>query len=262
MTAYYDSHCHLNDEGLLNEVESVVADAVAAGVKEILCVGWDYASSVKAVELSERFPEVYAAVGVHPENYENETPETIEKLRELAKHHKVVAIGEIGLDYHWKNDPETKAAQKEWFVRQIALANELGLPITIHGRDASQDLYDLIAANPIESGFVLHCYSGSPEMMARFAKLGAYFGFDGPITFKNAINPKECLKACPIDRVLVETDAPYMAPTPYRGKRNEPKYIPNIVAAAAEIRGLPVDGFSKQIHTNFHALFREIGESK
>ena len=259
MTPYFDSHCHLNDEALVSDLKAVIQSAKKEGVAEILCVGWDYSSSRQAVEIAERFPGVYAAIGVHPENHENETPETIEKLRELAKHHKVVAIGEIGLDYYWKNDPETKTAQKEWFVKQIDLANSLGLPVTIHGREASQDLFDIISAHPIENGFVLHCYSGSPEMMARFAKLGAYFGFDGPVTFKNAVNPKECLKACPADRLLFETDAPYMAPVPYRGKRNGPQYIPEIVTKGAEIRQEPLDQLKAQTLKNFHSLFKRIG---
>ena len=259
MTAYFDSHCHLNDEGLVSDLETIIQTAHEKGVEEILCVGWDYASSLKAVEIAERFPGVYAAIGVHPENYENETPDTIEKLRDLAKHHKVAAIGEIGLDYYWKNDPETKAAQKEWFIRQIDLANSLKLPVSIHGREASQDLFDIISEHPIENGFVLHCYSGSPEMMARFAKLGAYFGFDGPITFKNAVNPKACLKVCPADRLLFETDSPYMAPVPYRGKRNEPQYIPEIVVAASEIRETPLEDLKSQSLCNFHTLFAKIG---
>lgn len=256
MAGLYDSHCHLNDEAFASVEETIKSAENNAGIDFFLVVGWNYESSKRAVELAKWHKNIYAAVGVHPENYEEEDENTINKLRELAKNEKVVAIGEIGLDYHWKNDQKTKEDQKEWFIKQIKLANTLGLPVTIHGRDATQDLYEILKTNPILHGFVLHCYSGSVEMMKEFAKLGAYFGFDGPITYKNAITPKECVKACPLERLLIETDSPYLPPVPYRGKRNEPKYIVEVFRTVSELRGIDEKTLLEQLNRNLESLFK------
>ena len=223
---FFDSHMHLNDERFLGRAEEVVSEAKDAGVPLLFCAGYDLASSRKAVELAERFPEVYAFVGFHPENLEGVSEEALEEIASLAKSKKVVGIGEIGLDYHWFKDLGDHEKQKTWFARQIDLANALGLPVSIHAREAYGDLLLFLKEHPIEEGGVLHCYSGSPEMMREFAKLGLYFGFDGPITYKNAVTPKECVKACPLDRILVEPDSPSLPPVPFRGKENGPKYIP------------------------------------
>lgn len=251
-----DTHCHLNDEQLLANVEQPISDAAENGVNKIIVIGWDLESSRTAVELAHKYRSVYAAVGFHPENLENISDEALIEIEKLAHEDKVVAIGEIGLDYHWFKEESEHANQKIWFIKQIELANKLGLPVSIHARDASQDTYDLLVEHPINNGFVLHCYSGSPEMMERFAKLGAYFGFDGPVTFKNSITPKECVKACREDRIVVETDSPYMAPAPYRGKTNEPKFIPVILAKIAEIKGISIETAEEMTDRNAHELFK------
>lgn len=252
---YIESHCHLNDEALYGRRKEVVEEAFKAGVTTLLVIGWDLPSSVKAVEIAHEFEGVYAAIGFQPENLESISDEALGEIEKLAKDEKVVAIGEIGLDYHWFKEEKDRDNQKIWFIKQIELANKLGLPVSIHARDASKDTYDILKAHPVDKKGVLHCYSGSSEMLKEFAKLGYYFGFDGPITFKNAVEPKECVKVCPLDRILCETDSPYMAPVPFRGTTNEPKNIPYIVKAMAELKGLGEEEVANAIKGNFENLF-------
>ena len=251
----FDSHCHINDDAFSLDVEQVILDAKNAGVKALCVIGWDVPSSRKAIELSHAYEGVYAIVGVHPENIEGVRFSALEEIEEMAKDEKVIAIGEIGLDYHWKNDPETKAAQKEWFIAELQLAQKVNLPVSIHARDATEDVLNILKQYPLARHGVMHCYSGSVESMKEFAKLGFYFGFDGPITFKNAKEPKRCVELCPLDRLLVETDCPYLTPEPYRGKRNQPSYIPYIVAKVAELKGMGQDDVEKALDENFERLF-------
>ena len=253
---YFDSHCHLNDESILDHLDEEISKCREAGVTRMLCIAYDIESSRKAIEIASKYEEVYAAIGVHPENRDGLTLDDLKTIRELAKHPKVVAIGEIGLDYHWYKTPEEREPQKPWFIAQIDLANELNLPVSIHARDASQDTYDILKAHPVKAGAVLHCYSGSSEMLKEFAKLGLYFGFDGPITYKNAVEPKECVRICPEDRILVETDSPYLSPVPYRGTPNSPSRIPVIVSAMAELRGVSKETMGEILWNNFERLFR------
>ena len=184
---YLDSHCHLNDEAFQKDLNEVLERALNADVKAILVIGYDIESSKKAIEIAASRQNVFAAIGIHPENFEGLDFSALEEIEKLAKNEKVIAIGEIGLDYHWYKEEDHRARQKEWFVRQIRLANKLGLPASIHARECIGDMYQILKENPIEKGAVLHCYSGSREMLLEFAKLGYYFGFDGPITFKNSI---------------------------------------------------------------------------
>lgn len=253
---YFDSHCHLNDEQVLPRIEEEVEACRAAGLTALICIGYDVVSSRLAVELAERFPEIYAAVGVHPENLEGLTLDCLRDIEILARHPKVVAIGEIGLDYHWYKDPEVRKAQHPWFIAQIELANRLNLPVSIHAREATADTYAILKDHPVQAGAVLHCYSGSAESLKEFAKLGLYFGFDGPITYKNAVEPKECVRLCPADRMLVETDSPYLAPVPFRGKSNSPKNIPILVEAIANLRETDPETMNRQLWENFEKLFR------
>lgn len=253
---YFDSHCHINDETILAHIDEVISDALEAGVEAMICIGYDIASSKKAIELSHRYESVYAAVGLHPENLDGLTFDAVKDIRELAKDEKVVAIGEIGLDYHWYKDLADRERQKPFFVAQLELANELNLPVSIHAREATQDVYEILKAHPLRRSGVLHCYSGSVESLKEFAKLGFYFGFDGPITYKNAVTPKECVKACPENRLLAETDSPYLTPTPFRGKENGPKHIPYIVAEMAKIRETDEKRLAEVLWNNFQELFR------
>lgn len=250
-----DSHCHLNDEQLFPDRKRHIEKAKKMGVNVLLIIGWDVESSKKAVQITHEYPNVFAAVGVHPESIDDVTDSDLVAIKELAQDPKVLAIGEIGLDYHWVKDEYNHRRQREWFGKQIDLANELGLPISVHARDASQDTYDILKSHPAKNAGVLHCYSGSTEMLFEYAKLGYYFGFDGPITYKGATTPKENVKACPLDRLLSETDAPYLAPVPFRGQINEPSHIVEIVKQMADLRGLDQKVLEKAILSNFTKLF-------
>lgn len=250
-----DSHCHLNDEHFDGKVEEFYQKAIANGVKTLLVVGWDVKSSRDAIEIASSRPGVYAAVGVHPENLDGLNYSTLDEIKALSKNPKVVAIGEIGLDYHWYKLEEEHKKQKEWFVKELDLANELGLPVSIHCREAAQDTLDILKTHPLARGGVLHCYSGSTELMADFVKLGLYFGFDGPITYKNAVVPKRNVAVCPADRILSETDAPYLTPVPFRGQTNDSSHIKEIVQEMAFLRGISENQMTDIIDSNFFKLF-------
>ena len=250
-----DTHVHLNDDAFKEDVEGVIRQGLAAGVELFFVPGWDLPSSYEAQELSHRYKEVYFMAGFQPENLDGVRMSDLNRIAELSDDPKCIAIGECGLDYHWKKDDDTKTVQKAFFLAQIELANRVGKPMSIHARDALEDTLELLSAVPGQAGAVLHCYSGSAEMLERFAKLGLYFGFDGPITFKNAVKPKEALAACPLDRLLLETDAPYMAPTPMRGKRNEPAFVRYVAEEAARIKNLPLREVEEKTTSNAFDLF-------
>ena len=252
---YLDSHCHLNDDVLYPIRDELISRAREAGVGYLLVIGWDVESSKKAVEIAHEYENVYAAVGIHPENLDGINEDSLKQIEELAHGDKVVAIGEIGLDYHWFHEKEHHELQKVWFIKQIELANKLNLPISIHAREATGDLLEILKHHPVNRSGVLHCYSGSPESLKEFAKLGFYFGFDGPITYKNAVEPKEAVKVCPMDKILTETDSPYLTPVPFRGKQNEPAYIPHILAQMASLKEVGEDEMAEQVRKNFEKLF-------
>lgn len=251
-----DSHCHLDDKAIYEDRVQIIKEAKEAGVTLMVTIGCDLESSKKAVEIAHEFDGVYAAVGFHPQCLEEVSEEALEEIKKMASDPKVVAIGEIGLDYHWFKEKSEHDNQKIWFNKQIDLANELHLPISIHARDATEDAYEVLAANPPKFGAVLHCYSGSTEMMDKFDKLDLYYGFDGPITYKNSIVPKANVKRCPIDRILTETDSPYLTPTPYRGQQNSPKHINEILQEMADLRGISAKELEKTIEINFKRLFK------
>ena len=250
-----DTHCHLNDEKIYPDRSLFVTKAMEAGLRFILCVGWDLESSKKAIQIAHEFPIVYAAVGIHPENLEGVSEEAIQEIKELSKDEKVLAIGEIGLDYHWFKKAEERELQKKWFIRQIDLANEVKLPISIHAREAAEDTLSVLKEHRPINGAVLHCYSGSTETLKELSKLGFYFGFDGPITYKNSIVPKSNVVACPFDRLLSETDSPYLSPEPYRGASNAPEHIKEIVNQMAILRRIPFEEIASQIAENTKNIF-------
>lgn len=250
-----DSHFHLNDDKLYSQRKEVIERAVSLGVNTFLVVGWDLKSSKLAIEISHEFEGVYAAIGLHPENLENVSLDVLNEIEELSKDSKVVAIGEVGLDYHWFKEEKEHNLQKMWFIKQIELANKLHLPLSIHARDASEDTYRILKENKPVYGAVLHCYSGSKEMMEKFLSLDLYFGFDGPITYKNSVTPKECVKYCPLERILTETDSPYLPPVPYRGQINEPSHIKEILEQMASLKNIDKNILEKQIENNFSKLF-------
>lgn len=250
-----DSHCHLDDSAIYENRVQIIKEAKEAGVSLMITIGCDLESSKKAIEIAHEFEGVYAAIGFHPQNLENISDEALKEIKRMASDEKVVAIGEIGLDYHWFKEKSEHDIQKVWFNKQIDLANELHLPLSIHARDATEDTYEILVNNPPKYGAVLHCYSGSTEMMDKFDKLDLYYGFDGPITYKNSVVPKENVKRCPIDRILTETDSPYLTPTPFRGQLNGPKHIKEILQEMADLRGLSIKEMEFAVENNFKRLF-------
>ena len=252
----FDTHCHLNDEKLLPRVDEVIKDAKETGVDRFLVVGWDKESSICAVKLAEQYDCVYAAIGFHPENIFDVTEEDFQETMKYINHPKVVAVGEIGLDYHWTKDPIGRELQKEWFIKQIDFANEHKMPISIHNREAFQDSLQILKEHKPLYGGVMHCYSGSVELLKEVLDLGLYIGLDGPLTFLNAKTPKEVCEEVPLDRLLTETDSPYLAPHPLRGTVNEPKNLGWIVNEMARIKGLSKKHIMDVTYNNALRLFR------
>lgn len=251
----FDTHCHLNDEALLSRVDEVIKDAKEAGVDRFLVVGWDKASSLIAIQLAEQYDCVYAAIGFHPENIFDATDEDFEETMKYINHPKVVAVGEIGLDYHWTKDPIKRELQKEWFIKQIDFANEHHKPISIHNREAFADSLEILKEHRPLYGGVMHCYSGSVELLKEVLDLGLHIGLDGPLTFLNAKTPKEVCEAVPLDRLLTETDSPYLAPHPLRGTVNEPKNLGWIVNEMANVKGLSKKHIMDVTYNNALKLF-------
>lgn len=250
---FIDVHAHLNDEKFEN-VESIVENALSEKVNKIITAGFDISSSRKNLEIASRFPNVFATIGIHPEMVDELEKDYLEVLKEMSKNKKVVAIGEIGLDYHFKYD--NKELQKEIFVKQIELANFLDLPVVVHSRDAMGDTLELLKKHPPKKESLLHCYSGSIESAKEFIKLGFSFSFGGVVTFNNAKNVVKVVEELPIEKIMLETDCPYMAPVPFRGKRNEPMYIPYIARKIAEIKNIEVEKIAEITTKNAEKMFK------
>ena len=255
----FDTHAHLCDAAFDMDREAIIADLGAHGVGAFTEIGFDLPSSRASLALAERYPQVYAAVGFHPDHSDHLRDEDVETLRQMVENDKkIVAIGEIGLDYHYTRegilrraaasgqeaDPESLATadpepeiQKACFRRMLQLARELGLPINVHSREAAQDTYDLIVEERgYENSGIIHCFGYPVEMAERFVKLGLYVGVGGVVTFKNSRKLKEVVERIPIERIVLETDCPYMAPVPKRGTRNDPRNLPYVVEEIATLR--------------------------
>ena len=250
-----DSHCHINDELYKNNPAEYVKEAEKAGVFQFLVVGFDEKSSELALEIANKNKSCYAAVGIHPSDAKNAKPDDLEKIKELAKSEKAIAIGEIGLDYYWDKDESVRAQQKEFFKEQIKIANELNLPISIHCRDALEDCLQILKENPVKHGGIMHCYAGSLEMSSEFIKLGFLLGFGGTVTFKNSVRPKEVAKNVPSNSYVLETDAPYLTPHPFRGKENHSKYLYLVRDQIAELRNISPEQVEKEATNNFKRVF-------
>jgi len=249
----FDTHAHYDSGGFNADRDEVLASLPDAGVALVVNPGCDVSSSRVAVSLAERYPHVYAAVGIHPSDCDDCSEAEIDTLRELSKHEKVVAIGEIGLDYYWK-DNAPREFQEKVFRWQIELALEQNLPIIVHDREAHGDVMRILWDYPALRG-VIHCFSGSPEMAAEFVKRGWYLGFDGPITYKNAVRAPEVVAAVPLDRMVVETDAPYLTPVPYRGKRNDSRLLPYVIEKLAEWKGVSKEEMERITFENGKRLY-------
>lgn len=235
-----DSHTHLNAEQFNDDQAEVIQRALDAGVTRIVNVGFNRETIPSSIELAEKYDFIYTTVGWHPVDAIDMMPGDLEWIESLCKHEKVVAIGEIGLDYYWDKSP--KDVQQRVFREQIRLARKLGMPIVIHNRDAHQDILHILKEEKAaEVGGIMHCFSGSWETAKQCLDMNFHISFGGPVTFKNAVQPKEVLAQVPLDRLLIETDAPYLTPHPFRGKRNETGYVRLVAETAAEIRGMTLE---------------------
>lgn len=250
----FDSHAHYDDEQFDVDREELLKTLKNNGVVGIINCGSSLAGLEMSVKLSEKFDFVYAAAGIHPENADEFNEGVKSRIEELAEAKKIVAVGEIGLDYYWEENPP-KEVQKQVFRAQMDIAKKYDLPVIIHDRDAHGDTLEIMKEYPGVIG-VVHCFSGSVEFAKECIKLGYYIGVTGVVTFKNSKVIKEVVKNIPIERLLVETDCPYMAPTPHRGKRNQSDYIEYIMNEIAEIKGLAIDEISKFTIFNTKSLFK------
>ena len=248
-----DSHAHIDDERFDADREEVVARALAAGVSLIVNIGADMASSARSVALAEKYPEIYAAVGMHPHDSQDMKETDYRQLEQWATHPKVVAIGEIGLDYHYDLSP--RPVQKEVFLRQLDLARKTGKPFIIHEREAHADMLDIIRYAARGLNGVFHCFSGSVETAREYLKMGFYISVAGPVTFPKSVKTKEVAKAVPLDRLLVETDSPYLTPQPFRGKRNEPAHVRLVAEEIANLRDISLAELAAATTANVRRLF-------
>lgn len=250
----FDTHVHLNAEQFEEDLEEVIGRAQAEGVSHMVVVGFDRPTITKAMELAEAYDFIFACVGWHPVDAIDMTDEDLAWIEELAAHPKVVAIGEMGLDYHWDKSP--KDVQKDVFRRQIRLAKKVKLPIVIHNRDATADVVEILREEGAgEVGGIMHCYSGSVEVAKECLDMNFYISLGGPVTFKNAKKPKEVAEEIPLEKLLIETDCPYLAPHPYRGKRNEPAYVKLVAEQIAELKGLAFKEVAEATTENAKRLF-------
>lgn len=246
-----DTHAHYNDESFSSDMEEVLSSLPAAGISGIINCGTDTKSSEVCMGLTEKYGFVYAAAGVHPSDCLHETEGWIEKIKELCLREKCVAVGEIGLDYHYDDTP--RDVQLEFFERQLQLANELNMPVIVHDREAHADTMELLKR--YSPAGVMHCFSGSVEMMNETLALGMYIGLGGAVTFKNARKPVEVAKAVPSDRLLLETDCPYMTPVPFRGHRNDSTLIPYTAEFIAGVRDTDTQKLIDTAADNARRLF-------
>lgn len=253
---YIDTHVHLNNKDIESHLDEVIEDAFKNGITKMIVVGYDIETSIKAVDLANKYNWCFASVGFHPTEVKNYTDKEYEILESLAKNKKVIAIGEIGYDFHW--DTTTLDEQKEAFIRQIELAKKLRLPLIIHSRDAHQITFDTLKEhNASIVGGIMHSYSGSSELAKEYTKLNFSFGISGPVTFKNGKSMKEVVEKIDIKYLVSETDSPYLTPHPFRGTENGPKYIPLIVEEMSRIKGITKEEMAKNIMNNVKRIFGE-----
>ena len=250
---FFDSHAHLDEACFAEDFDEILANMAQNHVRGMMDVGCDLPSSEAAIALAARYDWVWAAVGSHPDDADHVDEARILTYRKLARHPRVKAIGEIGLDYHYEDVP--RDVQQHAFRLQMSLAEELDLPVIIHEREAHGDALAIIDEYPTVKG-VFHCFSGSPEMAGELVRRGWYIGFTGVVTFKNARKAVETARSIPLDRILIETDCPYMAPEPFRGRRNDPSLVPYVAQKIADLRALPVATMAQLTWDNAHRLFR------
>ena len=255
----FETHAHYDDDSFDADRDALIASMPGRGIGRIINVGASIETTKTTLALAKQYDFVYAAVGVHPSDISGLDEETYAWLSEQTKWSKTVAVGEIGLDYYWDKEPEVQKAQRYWFGRQLELAREAKLPVIIHSRDAAADTMEVMkSVHAEEIPGVIHCYSYSKEMAAEFVKMGYYIGVGGVVTFKNAKKLKETVEAIPLERILLETDCPYMAPEPYRGSRNDSSNIPYVIAKIAELKGITKEEVERVTEENARKLFQKV----
>ena len=256
---FFDSHSHYNDEKFNDDREKLIQDTYNDGITKFVCAGYNIPSSIQAIDLSTKYEFIYSICGISPNDIpqtEQELWKDIDEILNIVtqnENKKIVAIGEIGLDYYWNK--ENKDSQKQAFIKQIELANKFDLPIVIHSRDASVDTIDIIKTYPVNKKGLFHCCQLNQEMIRQALEQGYYISFAGPITFKNAKNAEECVKMVPIDRILIETDSPYLSPEPNRGKRNDSRNVKYVAQKIANIKNLLLEDIAKITYENAMRIF-------
>lgn len=256
----FDTHAHYEDKKFEEDREFLLKSLTEHGVCSVVNVGSDLRTSKASIELAKKYPNVYAAIGVHPSETGGLSRQGMEWLKEASKEQKVVAIGEIGLDYYWEKEKEVQEQQREWFIRQLALARECNMPVIIHSRDAAEDTMKILKEdhrcfpNKKNPG-VVHCYSYSSEMAKEYVEMGYYIGVGGVLTFKNARKLTETVEKIPLEALVVETDCPYMAPTPHRGSRNQSSYLSYVVERIAQIKGIGIEEVEQVTKENAERLY-------
>lgn len=253
----FETHGHYDDEQFDEDRERLIAEFLEKDIDKVMNVGADMQSSRNSVELAGKYPHFYAAVGVHPSEVGDLTEDDMQALKQMTlENPKVKAIGEIGLDYHFDDDPPMDV-QKKWFIRQLELAQELGMPIIIHSRDAASDTMEILKdMDGGRNGGVIHCYSYSREQAREYIKMGFHIGVGGVVTFKNSRRLQEVVEDIPLEKIVLETDSPYMAPVPFRGTRNSALNIPYIAEKIAEIKGVPVQKVYDQTYANALKMYK------
>ena len=253
MSMIFDTHAHYDDKQFDEDRDDVLASMNELGVGTIVNVCASCQSLERVPKLVSKYPFMYQAIGIHPDEVGDLNEEYFEKIRELLKDEKSVAVGEIGLDYYWDN--ESHDVQKKWFVRQLELARELDMPVLIHSRDAAADTMEIMKEHAVGLRGVIHCYSYSKEMALEYVKMGFFIGVGGVVTFKNGKKLKETVEAIPLESIVLETDCPYMAPEPFRGKRNQSSYIRYVAEEIARIKGVSVENVVEQTEKNAKKLY-------
>ena len=253
-----DTHAHINVEHFAEDRDAVVERAAQAGLSHIVNMGDSMESSQSSVALAKAYPMVYTGVGIHPEEAHPMTQADEDQLASWGVLPKVVAIGEIGLDYYWEKDGDKRQLQRELFIRQLDLARQLHLPVCVHNREAHGDTMEILRKEGKGIVGVMHCFSGSLEIAQELVKMGWFIGVDGPLTFKNAAKLPEIVQKLPLERIVVETDCPYMAPVPTRGKRNEPAFVYHVAAKLAQLRGESLENVASQTTANAQELYPKL----
>lgn len=249
---WIDSHAHLVDEALYDDLDDVIQQMYDFNVSRVLSISMSKEEALLNFDLKQKYDIIDVAFGFHPQDAHIITNDEFDEFVKMVKQPNIVAIGEIGLDYYWRQD--TKEEQKEIFIKQIELANLVKKPILVHNRDSSEDVLTILKEHPPHYGGVMHCYSSSVEMAFEFMKLNMMISLGGPLTFKNARVPKEVAKAVPIEHLLIETDSPYLTPTPYRGKRNQPAYVIYVGKELSKIKEIPQQEMIRLLALNYQRL--------